>query len=292
MSTVAQVIDRLYREYLYPASNQPSRALLNGALDNSTTTVPLTTGILTPEEVDLIGEGVVVEIGQEQMLVTAYTDPNATVVRAWNGTDAATHSDGDAVYLAPMFGRRQVFDSVADAVVDLYPELYSVKEQVYPTAVGPVDIDANAVEVQSYTYKDSGRLYRAEVAFFDDFGNPKIQFGAGVPSGKQGYLTYFAKFPRPTAETDDLGDTDDAWAIPEEMVRIILVDAFASLVASRQGDGLSVDFIVELLQREGFDTRDSRQVLGGLIGLRAEWVSRAQRRQRQTTPLRVEMVRK
>lgn len=291
MSTVAQVINRLYREYLYPASDQPTRALLNTSITAVETTVVFNlTGLLTPEELDLLGEGVVIEIDQEWMLVTAWASPNATVTRAWGGTSGVAHTAGAVIYLAPMFSRLAVFNAVADAIVDLYPELYAVKRREYTTATAPIEIDVSAVEVQRFRWEDEAlRLHPGTLEFVDDYGSPKIQLGSDVPIGYNSYLTYFSKFPRPTKESDDLGDDLGDWVIPDEWVKIIMVDALATLIGSRQADSINTDFIVEMLVREGFDTQASRSVISSMLALRNEWVTRAQNRQRMTTNIRIEM---
>jgi hypothetical protein len=294
MSLVSQVIDRLYREYLHPASDQPTRARLNTTLDTTTATVVFNlTNILTPEEIDLFGEGVIIEIDQEWMLVTAWASPNATVVRAWGGTTAAAHTAGAVIYLAPQMSRLAVFNAVCDAIVDLYPDLYVSKNRLYPSSADPVDIDPLATEVHSYRWQDTdGRLRPGTAEFIPDFGGTKIQFGPDVPTGRDGYLTYYSKFPRPTAESDDLDDENGDWAIPEEWVKVIMVDAFTTLLATRQGDQLNTDFIVELLVREGFDANDSRTVISSLLALRNEWVRRARSRLQQQTNIRVELKRR
>jgi Calx-beta domain-containing protein/cadherin-like protein/Big-like domain-containing protein/uncharacterized protein DUF4214 len=72
---------------------------LNGAIDNSTTTVVVTDGASIPA-----GAGFLVQIDSEQMSVTSKSTNTLTVVRGANGTAPAIHNDGAAVN--PAFDQR------------------------------------------------------------------------------------------------------------------------------------------------------------------------------------------
>ncbi len=66
---------------------------LNGGINNSTTTVVVTTGSVFPSTGNFR-----ILIGSEIMLVTARSSNTLTVTRAQEGTSAASHSDLDPVY--------------------------------------------------------------------------------------------------------------------------------------------------------------------------------------------------
>ena len=57
MSTLAQLIDRTYREYLRPVEEQEPLSQLASGIDNSASTTSITyvENLWTPEEEDLIG---------------------------------------------------------------------------------------------------------------------------------------------------------------------------------------------------------------------------------------------
>ncbi len=296
MSTVANVIDRLYREYLYPPSNQPSRARLNGALAIDATAIPLEVadGLLTPEEIDLLGEGIVIEIEQEWMLVTAWSSPNLTVVRGHQATTAATHDDGDLVYIAPDFTRSQVFNAVCDAVVDLYPDLYTVRTDYHPTEAAPSEVDSSAVAPHSYRYASTGSgdsrwVQIPDVEFLFDFpevgSEVALQLPPGLPQGLAGWLTYFASFSRPTAETDDLTSSTGTWRMEEGWMKIIIADALATLIGSAPLDQATLDYITNILQAQGFPIRDAVSLQSALLRVRKEWISRASDRLRAKYPI-------
>ena len=51
-----------------------------------------------------------------------------TVTRGAKGTDAAAHTAGDLIKIAPPFPRRNVFDAVCDQIKNLYPTLFAVEK--------------------------------------------------------------------------------------------------------------------------------------------------------------------
>jgi hypothetical protein len=71
-----------------------SSSTLNGAINNSVTTVTVTTGANFPSAGNYR-----VRVGTEIMLVTARSTNDLTVVRGYEGTTAASHSSGDACTL-------------------------------------------------------------------------------------------------------------------------------------------------------------------------------------------------
>jgi len=157
-------------------------------------------------------------------------------------------------------------------------------ERTQAVTVGsdPTSVPARVTEIQSWVY-DNG-LPGRDYTYLDPF--PPSQTRKAVlfddPPGTTGYLTFFSKFDRPTAPTDDLEDTSKNWAIPLEWFKIIMVDALATLIVSKQTDQISTDFITELLAQEGFDIGESRDVVQELLTLRAVWVDRHVKRKRQT----------
>ena len=124
MTTIADVIERVYRDYLWPPDEQPARFAV-GANDitATATTLPVLTTLLSPEEESLIGPGTLIEVvsavtGGELMLIEAVTGSPATsltVVRKMFLTAGVAHLENDFIYLAPGFPRSKVYDAVADA---------------------------------------------------------------------------------------------------------------------------------------------------------------------------------
>ena len=239
MATVDDLIDRMYREYLSPMNDTMLFFRINEALDASETGVDMNLGdgLLAPEEKDLLGEGVRIEVDYEQMLVTKKGTVTLTVVRGFNGTTAATHDDASTAYVAQWVSRQAVLDAVYDAVVDLGSDLWVERSQAISVAKDPTSLPARVTEIQSWVLDngDPGGSYKHLSPFPPSQTNQAIRF-LEVPIGTTGYLTYYSKFDRPTAATDDLTDEAGEWAIPEEWFKIIMVDALATLVLAKQTD--------------------------------------------------------
>ena len=130
-TTIGNLIDRVYREYLEPNDDVQSFSILRLGLsaDAADTTVNYSNDYLTSEEEDALEPGAVVEINQELMLVTSLSTSaeQLTVKRAWKGTTLAVHSVDDIIKINPIFTRKAVFSSVSDQIENLYPTLFAVE---------------------------------------------------------------------------------------------------------------------------------------------------------------------
>ena len=125
MSTIGDLVDRTYREYLEPMDDIVSYTTLTGAINDTATSVAYNGDLLSVEEEDALDAGAIIEIGQELMICT---DLNAvantiTVTRGARGTTATSHSIGDLVKIAPPFPRKNVFDAVCDQIKNLFPTI-------------------------------------------------------------------------------------------------------------------------------------------------------------------------
>lgn len=87
-----------------------------------------------------ISPGVVIEIDYEQMMVVSNTTVTLTVIRAWNGTTAASHTSGTVVYVEPKFPRQAILDEVAN-------ELRSLPESIYTTGTAVLSFASNTNRV-------------------------------------------------------------------------------------------------------------------------------------------------
>ena len=111
----------------------PALTTLNGAIDNSTTTVNVTSAANIPVGVTILVD-TLTSGTSEQMLVTAKTGNALTVTRHVNGTAANAHSDLAPVF--PAFDQRGFLRTVnSDAAA--------------PLAVGGDDTDIGAYELQT-----------------------------------------------------------------------------------------------------------------------------------------------
>jgi hypothetical protein len=296
MSTVAAVIDRVYRDYLYPASDRPAMSRLTTTVTNAGTSIVYNPGLFTPEEEALLGAGSLIEIGCELMLIIV---PNIesrtlTVVRGQNGTTAAIHTAGDSIYVAPVYPRQVVFDAVADNVVRLYPTLWAVETDAITTDTIPVELESDAVEIIKFMYPDtdtisgSTRWMHATASLLTDFpyvtSTVAIQFHESVPSGRAGYLTYKRKFPRPTVETDDLTISSGTFLLLPQWERIIAVGAAVDVISARDIDLATQEFITETAAAESFPVGSGEKIRNSLIRYYEYLISQAQRDLRHRYP--------
>ena len=139
-TTIGDLVDRTFREYLEPMDDIVSYTTLTGAINDTATSIAYNGALLSVEEEDALDAGAIIEIGQELMICT---DLNAaantvTVTRGARGTTAASHSIGDLIKIAPPFPRKVVFDAVKDQINNLFPTLFAVDTQSVTSATGYV----------------------------------------------------------------------------------------------------------------------------------------------------------
>jgi len=288
VSTVGELVDRCYRDYLAPADDQPIIVTVSGAVTDSATSITYDADTLAPDEEDLLAPGVLAEIGNEQVRITAVdtTTDTLTVIRGVNGTTAAAIADGAELRVAPMFPRQSVFDAICDNVVDLYPDLFRVATQTITSASGAVEVSADIVALRGATWISGSRPIAGHVELLKDY--PPSSTGQavtfyGIPAGKTVYLAYEGRFDRPTAEADDLAN----FGIDETWERIIVVGAAAQVLAGRELDTASTEFLTEQLEREGFPVGSAHRIRDGLLRYHAYLLDRARRNQRadRTVPI-------
>lgn len=266
MSTVGQVVDRVYRDWLAPADDAPFMVPLAADVTATATTFSYTASGLTPEEEMGIAPGLLVDVGQEQVrIVTADHDANSfTVTRGVNGTTATTHTAGAELRIAPAYARRQVFDAVADNVVSLYPQLWHISTTTVTSASTYVEVPADVVSIVEARYLTGSRYLPVTIDFLPSFSpsatGKAIQF-YGTPTGKTVYVTYRGRFDRPTAEATELSTL----GVEPEWERIVAVGAAAQLIAGRELEPATLEFVTEALQTEGYPTGSSSRLRDSLL---------------------------
>lgn len=278
---VADVIERVYRDYLTPPGEQPTRFKVGtGGIDSSATTLPIDTALLSPEEQGLIGPGAILEVAMEWMLVEAVSgDPptSLTVRRGMYGTDAAGHSEGDLITLAPTYPRKSVFDAVGDAIEGLWPRLWHIDTELIVTDTTPVDLPEDCEEVLEVRAPDTlGRWVSVEGWEFVtnlpvSTTGKSIQFLAS--RNAMASVKYRAKATRPTDEDDDLTDL----GVEESWVKAICVAAVAHLASGMDLNKATVEFVTKALEMEGVrigEGSDLRNALLQYHGFLVETLSR------------------
>lgn len=288
MSTVSEVVDRVYREYLRPAGDYPLHAMLTTTLNTTDTSVVFDDGYLQAEDMDLIVEGLRIEIGSELMQVTGFTEGSRTmtVTRAVEGTTAAAHTQAvDNIYFAPEFPRKKVEDAVMDEVPRLWPSLWRVASEYMPRADG-LEVNALAESIQQYRIRSSQGWVAVPAQLLKNHPESStgnlIQFDRS--DGAEGYLTYRARFARPTAVTDDLTLSTGDWTLRPEWEQILVVGAAAYIIASADIEKSSQEFLTESFETQGFPVPSGERVSRALFRYRDELLAAAHRGLLKSSP--------
>lgn len=292
MATVGQLIDRTFREYLWPADDRPLTITLGAALTAAATSLTYDDDMMSVEEEQALGPGVLLDIwngdGGEQILLGGNLNTTTNTVdievRGANGTTAIAHDLGDVAYVSPTFTRRAVFDAVADNVEDLWPELWQVKTSALTlpnrTSAHLAEAPADMESPMSFRWTLTGGRWRnADVLAFYDL--PAAEFASGkavdvpdAPASEAGYLTYQAGFTRPTAEADDLSAS---FGIQAGWGRIIVIGAAAQLLAGREFEAVSQEFLTEQFEQQNYPPGSATDVAFRLWRLHRDLLDRAAR---------------
>lgn len=284
MSTVGNLIDRTLREWLEPPGERPAEVPLNGAINDTATSLSVVDGVLSAEDESAIGPGTLLEIDREVIFVTAAAPPVVSLmVRGWMGTTAAAHDDAAPVRIlgaSARWTREGVFGAVCDSIEELYPPLYRTVGIDFVADTTPVELeDEQAVGVLEFRYWD-GRGYRTHpVEFLSPFphvsSDRAVQFDQPAPSG-DGYLVYMSDWARPTAESDEL--TDDDFGLPTRYDLPVIVSAVAKLASGIDLDAVTQEFITRQLEAQNFPVESGASIQNSLLGLYEYLIVREQRR--------------
>tara|TARA_B100000519_G_C14204024_1_gene419366 strand:- start:422 stop:1432 length:1011 start_codon:yes stop_codon:yes gene_type:complete len=137
-TTVRNLVDRTFREYLEPADELTSYTSVASTLSSSATTLSFDADLLTQEEEDVMDAGTILEIDQELLYCTGLDTVNnfVTVVRGVRGTTADSHDVGAIVKIAPSFTRLAVFEAIKDQINNLFPTLFAVETKQLSASTG------------------------------------------------------------------------------------------------------------------------------------------------------------
>jgi len=294
MAAVSTLVDRIYRDFLNKPDDLAAFSRLDGNITDAQTTLSYEDGLFSVEEENLLGNGAIIEVDQELMLVTnANTSTRVlTIARGYQGTTAATHSDKVNIFINPTFPRKSVFDAVADNIVRLYPSLYNVTTTSVTSNSTYAEVPASTIEIlTSYVQNSSGEKYTsAGIELLRDFPpsstNAAVQF-YNTSTGKTVYLVVKRKFVRPTSETVDLSTT---CLIEDEYEQIVMVGAVADIVGATDIDATTQEFITEKLAAENYPVGSGERLRNALLRLRSLLIDEARGNLRSLYPAPVSIM--
>ena len=294
MAAVSTLVDRIYRDFLNKPDDLSAFSRLDGAIDNTTTTLIYEDGLLSSEEENLLDGGAIIEVNQELMLVTNIVSSTRTltVSRGYSGTTADSHGDKTNIFINPTFPRKTVFDAVSDNISRLYPSLYNVTTTNVVANTTYQEVPASTVEIlTSYVQNATGNQYTsAGIELLRDFPpsstNTAVQF-YNTTNGKTVHLVVKRKFVRPTDETSDL---ETVCLIPAEYEQIVMVGAVADIMGATDIDASTQEFITEKLAAESYPVGSGERLRNALLRLRSLLIDEARGNLRSLYPAPVSIM--
>lgn len=295
-SDIANIIDRIKRDYLEPPGKQAPVFVMNdsGGISASDTSVVTETSNLSAEEEDLLAAGTLIEIGSEIIRVggVSGTSPDLTLsslTRGLLGTTAAAHADASDIYLLTEdhVSRLSIFNAVADAIEALYPDLWTVGVEEFGVTEGPIELPAYAGPVMNVEISYGGQ-WRSVGSWTELYDHPYLSTGRGVQihgiAQGNDCLVYYKKKPkRPTAETD----TWTTLRLEDDWVRVIVISAVAELMASFDLSNFDTEFITQMLRAENRAPGEATDLRNALLQLRNFLITPLMRAQHRNSHDRV-----
>ena len=318
MSTIGNLVDRTYREYLEPIDDLVSYTTLSTGINNSVTSVVYNGDLLSVEEEDALDAGTVIEIGQELMICTDLNSVTntITVTRGAKGTDAAAHTAGDLIKIAPPFPRRNVFDAVCDQIKNLYPTLFAVETKSITSKVGYIPLSGSTDNhliapikaISQYTdfsagSDESGTVFSGVAVELIDLPNPFTYTDAdgvsqtitysnngpnkvnavqvyNVNSGHTVFVTFKKKFVTPTLEADTLATV----GLEDEYEPIIMAGVAAQMIAGRDIPTATADYITDQMGTSNFPVNSANNIRTSLLRYQTDLIEQARKDLRARYP--------
>lgn len=289
MTTVADLIERTYRTYLYPPDYEPAMVSLNGAIGTSDTTITLDEFVV-PEDEDLLRIGALIELDRELVRVTDWDNitRDAIVVRAQRGTVAATHADGIFMVLMPSFPRIAVYEAIRDNIIALSPQLFTVGQDLLvdiSAHCAPIadDLAVDVIEAWQHDAPSANVDYDARIVDW----HPRVGGRAVVTNLAMGtlWIRYKRRMGVVADETDDLADlgVETVWET------IIMTGVAADLLVGRDIPQSQAEFIGSVLQAENIPIGQRTSIAVALSRYRDVLINRYQNEMRSEYRVKVHM---
>ena len=297
-TTIGNLIDRVYREYLEPPDNVESYSYLTSSISDSDTSISYDGSLFSVEEEDALDAGALIEVGRELMYTTDLNTVTNTITvkRGQRGTTAAAHSANALIKIAPTFPRQSVFDAIKDQVENLYPTIYAIETKTVTAKTG-INVLSGSTDnylvapvkaISQYTDYDAGQdqttsQFRGVSVELVDLPNPftytddagasqtvtytsgpsqvKAIQNYGITSGKTMYITFKKKFVVITAETDTLATI----GLETEYEPIIMAGVAAQVVAGKDINKIDSAYITEQLNIANVPVGSSNTIRNALL---------------------------
>jgi len=298
-TTIGNLVDRVYREYLEPMEDIVSYSYLTSDITDSDTSIVYDGNLFSVEEEDALDAGAIIEIGQELMYATALnTVTNTiTVTRGARGTTATAHTTGDIVKIAPAFPRINVFNAVKDQIENLYPTLYAVEVQTIASAAGYVALEgaddnrivAPIAAVSQYqTLADGSETtvqFRGVAMELIDVptsvaASGKVVQFSGINNGVNVHCTFKKKFGEVSNEASTLADI----GLETEYEPIIMAGVAAQMISGKDIPTYTAEYITEQMQITNYPVNSSSNIRNSLLQYQQVLINQARKDLRARYP--------
>tara|TARA_R100001463_G_scaffold130936_1_gene190673 strand:+ start:18038 stop:19033 length:996 start_codon:yes stop_codon:yes gene_type:complete len=316
-TTIGDLVDRTFREYLEPMEDIVSYTTLTSGVNATATSITFDGDLLSVEEEDALDAGTIIEINQELMIAT---DLNAvtntvTVKRGARGTTAAAHSSGDLIKIAPPFPRKNVFDAVCDQIKNLYPTIFATETKSLTASTGYQILngatDNYLVQplkaISQYTdfttgSDQTGTQFRGVSVELVDLPNPFTYTDAngasqtvtyttgpsvvhalhnyGISAGQDMFVTFKKKFIDPTAEANTLATV----GLEDEYEPIIMAGVAAQMIAGKDIPSSTADYITDQIGVASFPVGSATSIRNSLLAYQRALIEQARKDLRARFP--------
>jgi len=303
-TTIGDLVDRVYREYLEPMDNIVSYTILGSGIDDTATEITFNGDLLSVEEEDALDAGAIIEIGQELMICT---DLNAvtntvTVTRGARGTTASSHLINSIIKITPPFARINVFNAVKDQIENLYPTLFAVEVQTLTSATGWVALEgadddriiAPLKAISQFTTLSDGdetsvQFRGVSVELIDvptsvTSTGKAVQFN-GIQTGVPVHVTFKKKFGTVTNEDTTLSDV----GLETEYEPIIMAGVAAQMVAGKDIPTVTAEYITDQISVGNYPIGSSNSLRNSLLQYQQLLITQARKDLRARYPEPVQL---
>lgn len=256
-TTFADVVERVFREYLHRADEVPLTGRIVNDIDDSATSLTLNTAHLPPDHPHLIAPNTVLELDYELVLVRSY-DPetgDVTCDRGFQGSPRESHAASDTwVRFGTDTTRLRVLQALYDTVDMLWGKGLGFLQACTVTTdahgVGELPDDAEVVvnvESESTTlgvdfgFSRSPNISTTERGVVTDLANCDLWVEyLSIPNHPEGVTE--------TSRNEFLVDfhVDPRWQ------RILMVGVLADLSVTRDLSAKNLQALSEIVEQQGF----------------------------------------
>lgn len=281
--TVAQLIERIFNEWLARIGNRPAQAELQTALGVGDLTVTLADQ-LTYEEVALMMANANCEVDSEIIRVTDYDEVTrvAQIKRGQLGSTAAAHTAGTLLFVEPEYTRHGVFQALGDEIVGLYPDLWRLQTMAVITRPF-IELPIEATGLISVTTQNGEELGGTFKRGFDRTDTGKAALMEDWACGQSAWLTYSSGFTRPNATSQTLESLgiDDRWQ------RLLVIATLSTVLRGKEFDQTTIEYLTEALESQALQLGSVTNVATALMRLRQALIAKEHQALVDSTGIRV-----